>query len=155
MTSFAGKNVELLAWATYGIIKYLEIKFLHISCQLSCCVDENRGQDENKGRVNNSSSARHPWFFSFHILTLRKKCPYLEFFWPVFSHIRTEYGYLLWKCPYPTEMQENTDQKNSDYGHVLPSVSSETIPNGSVKIRLFLKIWVLNKKKYLCLNGRD
>ena len=87
MTSFASKNVELLAWATYGIIKYLEIKFLNISCQLSCCVDENRGQDENrdqnenrgqdenKGRVNNSSSARHPWFFSFHILTLRKKVP--------------------------------------------------------------------------------
>ena len=25
-------------------------------------------------------------------LTLREKCPYLEFFWSVFSHIRTQYG---------------------------------------------------------------
>ena len=27
--------------------------------------------------------------------TLRVKCPYLEFFWSVFSHIRTEYGEIL------------------------------------------------------------
>ena len=26
------------------------------------------------------------------IYTLRKRCPYLELFWPVFSRIRTEYG---------------------------------------------------------------
>ena len=25
-------------------------------------------------------------------LSLRKKCPYLEFFWSIFSRIRTEYG---------------------------------------------------------------
>ena len=26
--------------------------------------------------------------------SLRRKCPYLEFFWPVSSRIRTEYPYL-------------------------------------------------------------
>ena len=28
----------------------------------------------------------------FKLTTLRKKCPYSEFFWHLFSRIRTEYG---------------------------------------------------------------
>ena len=28
-------------------------------------------------------------------MKLREKCPYLEFFWVVFSHIRTEYGEVV------------------------------------------------------------
>ena len=35
---------------------------------------------------------------------LREKCPNTEFFWPVFSRIRTEYGEIV-------QMRENTDQK--------------------------------------------
>ena len=34
-----------------------------------------------------------------------------SFFWSVFFCIRTEYGYLLHKCPYSVQIQENTDQK--------------------------------------------
>ena len=45
-------------------------------------------------------------------LSLCERCPYSEFFWSVFSRIRTECG----------EIRENTDQKNSDYGHFLHSV---------------------------------
>ena len=30
----------------------------------------------------------------------REKCPYSEFFWPVFSRIRAEYGEVLLICPY-------------------------------------------------------
>ena len=37
-------------------------------------------------------------------------------FWSVFSHIRTEYGDLLRKSPYSVWIQENVDQKNSEYG---------------------------------------
>ena len=55
--------------------------------------------------------------------SLREKCPYLELFWPVFSHIRTEYGeiqsifaHLDWirteYFPYSVQMRENTDQNN-------------------------------------------
>ena len=51
------------------------------------------------------------------LLSLRKKCPYSEFFWSVFSRIRTEYGDLLCKFPYSVLMRENADQKNSEYGH--------------------------------------
>ena len=38
-----------------------------------------------------------PYFpaFGWFMITLRKKCPYLEFFWSVFSHIWTEYGEIL------------------------------------------------------------
>ena len=47
------------------------------------------------------------WNFS-RKLTLREKCPYLKFFWPAFSRIRTEYG--------KTRIRENKGQKNSEYG---------------------------------------
>ena len=52
---------------------------------------------------------------------LREKYPYSEFFWSVFSRIRTEYGDLQIKSPYSVRMRENTDQKNSKYGYFLRS----------------------------------
>ena len=42
-------------------------------------------------------------------------CPYSEFFWSVFSCIRTEYGEIR-------SVWENTDQKNSEYVDFLHSV---------------------------------
>ena len=45
---------------------------------------------------------------------LRKKCPFLELFWSVFSRILAEYGEALCLSPYSVQMRENTDQKNSD-----------------------------------------
>ena len=56
------------------------------------------------------------------VLTLRKKCPGLEFFWSVFSFVWTEYRDLFGKFPYLLLMRENADQKNSEYGHFLRSV---------------------------------
>ena len=50
-------------------------------------------------------------------ITRREKCPYSEFFWPAFSRIRIEYGEILRISPYSVWMRENTDQKNSEYGH--------------------------------------
>ena len=44
---------------------------------------------------------------------LRKKCPYSELFWSVFSRIRTEYGEILCISPYSVRMRENTDQNNT------------------------------------------
>ena len=45
--------------------------------------------------------------------TLRKKYPYLQFFWSVFSRIRTDNGDLKSKTLYSVRMQENACQKNS------------------------------------------
>ena len=56
--------------------------------------------------------------------TLRKKWPYSEFFWSVFSRIWAEYGDLLPKSPYSVRMWENTDYKNFEYGHFLRSILS-------------------------------
>ena len=53
----------------------------------------------------------------FVVLALRKKCPYLELFWSVFSRIRTEYKEILGISPYSVQMWENTHQNNSEYGH--------------------------------------
>ena len=44
--------------------------------------------------------------------SLREKCPNTDFFWSVFSCIRTEYGDLLRNSPYLVRIQKNTDQKN-------------------------------------------
>ena len=41
-----------------------------------------------------------------------------SFSWSVFPCIRTEYGDLLRKSPYSVRIQENTDQKNSVFGHL-------------------------------------
>ena len=52
---------------------------------------------------------------------MRKKCPYFELFWSVFSRIRTDYGEILRISPYSVRMLENTDQNNFEYGHFLLS----------------------------------
>ena len=57
-------------------------------------------------------------------MSLRKKCPYSELFWFVFSGIRTEYG-VSRISPYSVRMQENTDQNDYEYGPFLPSVQSQ------------------------------
>ena len=49
--------------------------------------------------------------------SLREKCSCSEFFWSVFSCIRTEYGEIRRSSPYLLRMRENTDQKNSENGH--------------------------------------
>ena len=54
--------------------------------------------------------------------SLHKKCGYSVFFWFVFPRIRTEYGEILHASPYSVQMQDNTDQKNSQYKHFLRSV---------------------------------
>ena len=54
---------------------------------------------------------------------MRKKYPYSEFFWSVFSRIGTEYGEIRSISPYLVRMQENTDQKSSEYGYFLYSDS--------------------------------
>ena len=52
-------------------------------------------------------------------MTLRRKRPYSELLWSAFSSIWTKYGEILWISPYSVRMPENTDQNNSEYGHLL------------------------------------
>ena len=59
-----------------------------------------------------------PFLLTLHLTsTLRKKCPYLRFFWSVFFRIRTEYGEILSTFQYSVRMREYTEKKNSGYGH--------------------------------------
>ena len=48
---------------------------------------------------------------------LREKYPYSEFFLQVFSCNRHEYGEIPCISPHSVRMRENTNQKNSEYGH--------------------------------------
>ena len=59
------------------------------------------------------------YFYSTRVL--RKNCPYSELLWSVFSRIQTEYGELWSVRPYSIQMRENTDQNNSEYGHLSRS----------------------------------
>ena len=45
-----------------------------------------------------------------------------SFFWSVFSRIRTQYGNLWSKSAYSIRIRENTNQKNSVFGHFSRSV---------------------------------
>ena len=71
-------------------------------------------------------------------LQLRKKCPYSDFFWSVFSHIETEYEYLLSKSPSSVRMRKNTDQKKSEYEHFY---ESDYFPTG---IHFCVQVILLN-----------
>ena len=53
--------------------------------------------------------------------TLGEKCPYSEFFWSVFSLIRTECGETRSISLYSVPMLENKDQEKSKYGYFSPS----------------------------------
>ena len=56
-------------------------------------------------------------------LTLRKKCPYSEYVWSIFSRLRTENGEIRSISPYSVWMRENADQNNSEYVHFSSSLS--------------------------------
>ena len=58
-------------------------------------------------------------------VTLREKRRYSEFFWSVFSRIRTEYGETRSIPPYSVRIRENTNQKNSEYGHFSSNINRE------------------------------
>ena len=55
-------------------------------------------------------------------ISLREKRPYSELFWHAFSRIRTEYGEILRISLHSVQMRENTDQNNSEYGHISHTV---------------------------------
>ena len=67
---------------------------------------------------------------SFETHTVCERCPYSEFFWPVFSHIRTEYGEILRISLYSVRMWENTDQKKFEYGHFSRSAINQFLTTG-------------------------
>ena len=69
----------------------------------------------------------HGWKFDLSVgvvewVSLCGRCPYLKFFWSVFSRIQAEYGEMRNISPYSVQMRENTNQKNSEYGHFSCSV---------------------------------
>ena len=67
-------------------------------------------------------------FQKFIIQRLRNKCPYSQLFSSTFSYIRTEYGEIPSISPYSVQMQENADQNNSEYEHLLRSEPLTSLP---------------------------
>ena len=57
---------------------------------------------------------------------IARKCPYSQFFWSVYSRIRTEYG--------ERENTENADQKNSKYEQFSRSVKFQFYINCFIDI---------------------
>ena len=79
-------------------------------------------------------------------LSLREKWWYSEFFWSVFSRTRTEYEQIVRISPYSVEMQENTDQKNSEYGHFSRSVWTCASVHYSIPIYTVTKLKIIQSK---------
>ena len=73
-----------------------------------------------KKKKKKKKKKKHPYHQN---KILCEKCPYSEFFWSVFSRIRTGYGEIM--SSYSVRMQENTDQENSKYGHFSRCKSHE------------------------------
>ena len=86
-------------------------------------------------------------------LSLRDNCPYLEFFWSAFSRTRIEYGEIRSISPYSVRMRENTDQKNSEYGHFPCCIyySNSELPVFFFLQEMYFSDYntVLCKRKYL------
>ena len=82
--------------------------------------------------------------------SLLEKCPYSEFSWSIFFRIRTEYGEIRSISPYLVRMRENTDRRNSEYGHFLRSVSIKDFLCKYVQIRRkrLLKKYIM--KDFIC-----
>ena len=72
---------------------------------------------------------------------LRENCSYVEFFWFVFSRLRTEYGEIVRISPYSVRMRENTDQKNCEYWHFSLSAVLHADRSCSVIETCPIKIW--------------
>ena len=53
-----------------------------------------------------------------------EKCPYLVFFWSVFSGISTKSRDALCISPHSLQMRESMDQENTEYGHFSRGLSS-------------------------------
>ena len=53
--------------------------------------------------TENQNVKQSQLYFWLQCNTLRGKCPYLEFFWSVFSAIQTEYGEMLRIFPYSAQ----------------------------------------------------
>ena len=60
------------------------------------------------------------WQWSTLFKSLREKCPYSEFFCSLFSRIISVCLIILWSL-YLVQMQENKEQKSSEYGHIFRS----------------------------------
>ena len=65
----------------------------------------------------------HYRIFIIEQVTLGRKCPYSELFWPAFSRIRTEYGEIRSISLYSVRMWKNADQNNFEYGHFSGSIT--------------------------------
>ena len=68
-----------------------------------------------------------------HLSITSRKVSLSGVFWTVFFRIQTEYGEILRVSQYSVRMRENTDQKNSKYGHFSRSAYLPYFPKDELK----------------------
>ena len=117
----------------FSNVSIVDFEQLNVSWVVSCGSEFLVSQSKNvilfNCRDDSATTGSLPKVFTcqyFHILdvplhasssSLCEKCPYSEFFWSVFSHIRTGHGEIRSISPYSVRMRGTMDQKNSKYGH--------------------------------------
>ena len=74
-------------------------------------------------------------------------------FWSLFPHIRTEYWDTRSISPCPVQMRENTNRKNSEYGHFSGSAHYKTVARKTSKtLFLFQNRSLLQAKAQVWIN---
>ena len=87
-------------------------------------------------------------------LTLCEKCRCSEFFWSVFSRIRTECGEVpLISLLYSVRMWENTDQKNPNAGNFPAVQCSHFVSSKDTKTIFFFGVFRGYKMETMTRNG--
>ena len=100
-----------------------------------------------------------PWFFLKKIRHVRTapKCPYSEFFWYIFSRIRTEYRDILHISPYSVQTLKNTVQRTPNTGTfyaVLTTNDNDTNDLGTNYMAIFNPGWNFNSLSWVEISSR-
>ena len=77
---------------------------------------------KNRWRSASNDTFVRAFLWLLCCVSLREKCLHSEFFWSVFPRIWTEYLEIVPISLYSVKMQENLDQKISEYRHFSRNV---------------------------------
>ena len=92
------------------------------------------------------------WLMFFNTLQCVKSVRHWNFFWPVCSRIRADCEELQSKSPYSVRIWENTDKKNSQYGHFSCSVICRALLILDVKCstKFFSTLFIMTIPEDIC-----
>ena len=96
---------------------------------------------------DNFISLENKMYFKLGV-PLRKKYQFSEFFWSVFSHMRSEYGDLLCKSWYPVQIWETRTIKSSNTGTFHALITMTKLPAFISETKNGANIFITDKSRF-------